>query len=259
MRTLSKRESSRSRRSYDDDRNSGQEFDNSMEDNFINEDYYYNDNGRGGGFGNRDYDSRNFWRNRDEGDPWERGYERYVPEMNYGRSEPSRNRTTGYGNNNSQSMRDFDRWRNESPDYRGYRGGDNAGYRGRSSDDYENDYDRENYYNPAGYDREDYRRNPGSGNYDRHARNEDGYRQYNSPRAGSRDYDYYESYPSYGQGAPYSDHEYGLIDKQEARGRRGIDNEDSYEWRRDDSQGRRRFTSNEFDRQRRPMIRNKRY
>jgi hypothetical protein len=65
----------------------------------------------------------------------------------------------------------------------------NTGYAGRNAGDYINNYGSGDHYNPeTWYDRDGMR-----------------YREDQPPYH----YNYYESYPSYGQGAPYSDHERG--------------------------------------------------
>ncbi len=150
------------------------------------------------GFTSRDYDRENYWDMpaRDE-EQYGTGDQRYVPEFNYGnndRHELRRGEASGYGNENSEFMSDFERW---------HRHGEERGYH-----DYSYGF-RKGVNNDHRYD-----------------------------------YNYYESYPSYGQGAPYNDHERSYIDKQEARGNRGIDNEDDYR---------------RGQRSRRPEVRNKRY
>jgi hypothetical protein len=135
-----------------------------------------------------------------------------------------------------------DRWRQEQDNFRNsgsydrrsddsaehYR--DERGYRGRSSADYRNSHeDNKWHYDPSDYNVNGYRRNPESDHYNRFSDESDQHRErnYRDP-SGRYEYDYYQSYPSYGQGAPYNDHEWGYIQKQEGRRRRGIDNEDQY-------------------------------
>lgn len=210
-------------------------------------DDYYSAPGRSGGYDNRDYDERNFW-DYDNGYGFGRSSNReFIPS----RSERnSYDRSQGYGSRDSRFINEFDSWRNGNGEQTG-----DQGYRGRNSSDYNNDGDRRNdYYNPADFNRDGRRRNPEADNYNQFAG------PYYRNRENHYDYDYYQSYPSYGQGAPYNDHERGYIDKQEARGNRGIDNEDDYGfYRRENSGYGRRHSEYESDRRYRPNTRNKRY
>ncbi len=226
---------------YDQRRNSEPDFYQDRNENYENNGYYEASSRPDRGYGNPDYDERNYRFGQREEMEWGNGSQQYVPEMDYGpRRRNPRTQVTGYGNQNSRFMNEFERWRNGSDDYRSDYYNSRNNNSGNRSDYYRADAGMNQYDRHNGYDNERYQQN-----YDRN----------DAP-----DYNYYESYPSYGQGAPYNDHERGYIRKQEAMGNRGFDNDDDYSYRRDDSQGnRRRFSSNEFDRRRRPMIRDKRY
>jgi hypothetical protein len=243
-----------SSRGYRDDRN---EY--GIESDYRNENYNYNGNDRERGYDNRDYDQNNFWtlRTRDE-DYQQRRDDDYAPAVDYGsRGNYERSqRTTGYGNENSRSMNEFEHWRDESRQARyNRREGDNTGYAGRSADDYRNGYGDGHYYRTSDYDRGGRRRNEESDNYNQYAGSDGRAAQHSGGQNERANYNYYESYPSYGQGAPYNDHEYGYIDKQEARGRRGVDNEDDYRSGGNYSRG----SSDRYGRRSRPLSRRRRY
>jgi hypothetical protein len=128
---------------------------------------------------------------------------------------------------------------NRENDYR------NQGYSGRNANDYRNRMSGQNQYNPADqrdqYTYQNYGRNSNYGRYDNSQRssrrNEDtrNYGRYNNNnRSQGRgdNYGYYESYPSHDNQAVSTHPAHGYINKQEARGTRGYDNEDNYGTRR---------------------------
>jgi hypothetical protein len=185
-------------------------------------DDYYNTQGPRNGYENPDYIEQNYWHAHDDG---ERRSE-YVPEVHYGRRWEDEHddrrdgrHTVGYGNENSQYMRGYDRRMGIGPD-------------------------REESFKPDGNrGRRDY----GSWYEDERAAENRGDRPYYSGNDnGGRSY----------------------IDKSESRGRRGIDNEDTYEsgdWRRrsrnggfNDDTGFHLF-EDKRSRSTRPSIREKRY
>ena len=143
-----------------------------------------------------EYYAQNDWRPRHD----RQDSTKYVPEFNYGprrEEEESRNYrrgqlTYGYGNENSQFMRDYDRRMGKS-DHNG------AGWSYR--DEWQRDYRRlsdenDNQYHP------------------RYSR---------GPRPGAEDFG--ENRGRYSNGNDNNGRSY--IDKQESRGNRGFDNEDS--------------------------------
>jgi hypothetical protein len=212
-------------------------------DNF-NDDYNYVDHHPGGGYSNRDYADNNFWHN--SGDRWNSEQRDEMPESNYGSG-----RSTGYDDYDSSRRQVFDNeYEREMGDWRG----EEMGYSGRNSNDYRSRHYGDHQYNPAEFDRGGYRRNSYSENENHYGDRSWSQRHGDSPRH-DYDYGYYESYPSYGQSAPYNDHEIGYIRKQEAMSRRGVDNEDQYGRRKHNSQDNYRSDGE----RKRPMIRDKRY
>lgn len=173
----------RGARYYNDD-----EFSQSgLEDGYRNEDYYFDRVQRRRGYDNRDHGGSNYWpagdRVREERSGWENDY---VPEFNYGQESNARGsrRATGYGNEGSPSMREFDAWsRDREPE----------GYFGRNSNDYRSGYgDRDRYYyNPGDMDRRGWRRNEARDNRNPYADPSD------YGRRDDHGYGEYESYPSY--------------------------------------------------------------
>jgi hypothetical protein len=107
----------------------------------------------------------------------------------------------------------------------------NEGYAGRNSNDYRNDYGGSRYYDPSDYERGGYRREEDNGNRN-YNENREYENRYDRNNQGRYNYDYYESYPSYGQSAPYSDHELGLTRRRNERERESypgrIYNKDRY-------------------------------
>lgn len=223
MRTIESRNSSRRHRANGYGRD---EFNTSgMEDSMRNEDYYFNRSRRSDGYRNRDYNGGNYWAQRDDVRDERYGqYSSYVPDVDYGYERGPRRSTSGYGNQGSAQMRDFEHWREA---------GEEEGYQGRNRNDYRNDYGDSYQYNPRNYDRGGYRRNDEADNYNRFEdRGEHWHEQ--------EDYGYgdYQSYPAY-----------------ESRGYRHgeYDPRSSSRFRND---GR---ASREFGRAHRPYIREKRY
>jgi hypothetical protein len=183
-------------------------------------DDYYNSEGPRNGYRNPDYQEQNYWHAHDDGER----RQGYVPEVHYGRrwedeydDRTDGMHTVGYGNENSQFMRDFDRRMGHDNSPR-FQGNWDDGDRSRGS----------------WYDDERAAENRG-----------------NRPQYWDNDND----------GRSY-------IDKSEARGRRGVDNEDSYdtgEWRRSRRNGGFNedtgfhLLEDERSRSRRPSIREKWY
>lgn len=211
---------------------------------------YYQENYRTGyggpnGYRNSDYNEQNYWHTHDDGER----LNEYVPESNYGRrwedeydDRRDGRHTVGYGNENSQFMKDYER-RMGNGDHNYY--GDERGGEGR------NNRGREGY--SIGNSYRDERRGRG-GEWGRHDF-ESGQR-YNGGRNSEPGY-----YSNGNDGRSY-------IDKSEARGNRGFDNEDSYTRRGSgdysDNGGFNWETGfhlleNERARSRRPGIREKRY
>jgi hypothetical protein len=195
MKTIRNRYSSRGhgarRGSYRDDDELRDEFsDNGMEDGWRNDDYYFGRIRNRRGYSNRDYAGGNYWPSGEDirGQREGRNNE-YVPSFDYGSGRGERySRTTGYGDQDSPSMREYRHWRESA---------EPEGYAGRNRHDYEQGYgDRNRYqYNPGEYDRGGYRRNYEAGHYNRYV--SDANDDYRGRRGDRYAYGEYESYPNY--------------------------------------------------------------
>jgi hypothetical protein len=148
-----------------------------LDDGWRNEDYYF-ERVRDRGYDNRDYSGNNYWPSRgDVRDERYGQYNDYVPALDYGRGYRSagRDHATGYGNEGSRYMRDFENWRQGGSSY-------SEGYGGRNADDYRNGYGDRRHYDP-------------SENFSRNDRDFDDRGSYQ--RGNSYQYDDYQSYPAY--------------------------------------------------------------
>ena len=193
MKTIRNRNSARGHHSYsrrDDERDEFSQ--RGMEDPWRNEDYFFDRYHGRRGFSNRDYSESNYWPVNDRIRDEHYGNDNnYVPSINYGRERYREGyfRPSGYGNEGSGLMREYERWTSAPRN-------DEDGYRDRDSREYrQEDYGDRHYYDPSDYYPRGERTDRQANNYDDYAREG----RYSDERNGLQTYSYgdYESYPSY--------------------------------------------------------------
>ncbi len=214
-----------------------------------NEEHGYNDNAENDnyegeqqhGYHNPDHDSRNYWAYNPEHEDSYYTHQDEPQIMEDSRMPRNRNMATGYGNENSQFVEDFNNAKNRTRNYTQNEQFSNQGHERRMNNEPNPYYTDQYYYNPANYDRGLDRLNETADNYNQYADND------NEENAGEYDYDYYESYPRYGQ-----------VSDKDDRFRRS----DEYPYNNDASMidfEERKFETTDVRRPRRPNIRDKRY
>jgi hypothetical protein len=141
------------------------------------------------------------YNNRNQEDEWYNGNDGRSREWQDQNSRYNRNRP--YNLNDREYFGGGDRYRSYKDD--NFRDEDdrfrNPSFGEKPAQDYNDNDGGHNYYNPSRYNEEDYRRSEEAQN------REDYRRRWEQFRHHQPHYNYYESYPSYGQSAPYSDHE----------------------------------------------------
>jgi hypothetical protein len=155
------------------------------------------------GYQNPDYNRKNFWPDySDREDHFEEDEPTgYFESHASGRRSLGGNRMAGYGDENSLSAREFERMR--SGGYNNFSDQNlstNRGYQRRQRNEPNPYYSDKYYYRPSDYDRQGFRKNSDSDNYNRYADEDEGYREPRYEEEDNYRFSGYQSYPAYRQG-----------------------------------------------------------